>query len=179
MRAAEACAIHHVPIPIADAGEVLDAIDLGIAVCTADLHRVIFDNDLARTALAAMGARPGEIPACVRDVMTGVATPVTTAAGQRYFVRRRALTGGRVLVSITAAVVRERDLGDVLFRRFGLSHRERQVVNLLRRGMTNQQIADMLALSVATVKAYLTNVFVAIGVKNRLELIAFVERLEL
>lgn len=53
-----------------------------------------------------------------------------------------------------------------------LSGRERQVVRCVAAGMSNRELADLLAISPATVKAHLTHIFGKLGVKRRAEVIA-------
>ncbi len=48
-----------------------------------------------------------------------------------------------------------------------LSAREREVLDLVARGCTNQQIADVMLLSIDTIKTYLRRVYVKLGVENR------------
>ncbi|WUJ09784.1 response regulator transcription factor [Actinoplanes sp. NBC_00393] len=48
-----------------------------------------------------------------------------------------------------------------------LSPREREVALALARGNTNAQIADALAMSVATVKAHITHIFTKLDLNNR------------
>ena len=50
-----------------------------------------------------------------------------------------------------------------------LSARQREILGLLERGLTNREIAGVLAISIATVKAHLANLYVALGVTNRTE----------
>lgn len=52
-----------------------------------------------------------------------------------------------------------------------LSKRERQVVNAVAEGLTNQEIGERLGLSRHTVKNYLVHVFDKLGVSNRVELL--------
>lgn len=54
-----------------------------------------------------------------------------------------------------------------------LRMREVQVLELLRRDMTNQQIAAELSIAASTVRFHLRNVYVKLGVKRRGEAIAF------
>jgi DNA-binding NarL/FixJ family response regulator len=51
-----------------------------------------------------------------------------------------------------------------------LSRREQDVTILVCKGLTNEQIALWLKLSVSTVKSYLQNVFFKIDVRNKTEL---------
>ena len=52
-----------------------------------------------------------------------------------------------------------------------LSPRENEILKLAGRGMSNKEIANMLSLSVRTVKAHLTNIFNKMGVSCRTEAI--------
>jgi DNA-binding NarL/FixJ family response regulator len=59
---------------------------------------------------------------------------------------------------------------DLYNRWLCLSPREQDVTILVCKGLTNEQIALWLKLSVSTVKSYLQNVFLKIGVRNKTEL---------
>jgi DNA-binding NarL/FixJ family response regulator len=63
----------------------------------------------------------------------------------------------------------ERDL-------FGLTARERQITSLIVAGLTNQDIAEQLAVSCGTIKHHLTRIFDKTGVSSRLALSAFASR---
>jgi DNA-binding NarL/FixJ family response regulator len=52
-----------------------------------------------------------------------------------------------------------------------LSSREKQVVHCLVEGLTNREIAQMLAISQHTVKNYVYKIFEKLGVSNRVELV--------
>jgi DNA-binding NarL/FixJ family response regulator len=53
-----------------------------------------------------------------------------------------------------------------------LSSREYEVVRNVSSGLSNQEIADRLAISQATVKAHLTSIFQKLGIRHRAELVA-------
>jgi DNA-binding CsgD family transcriptional regulator len=53
-----------------------------------------------------------------------------------------------------------------------LSDREREVVRLVQRGLTNAEIAEALGISLATVKTHLTRSFRKLGARSRAEAIA-------
>lgn len=56
------------------------------------------------------------------------------------------------------------------FEALGITKREREIIKLIQAGRTNQEIADELFISVATVKDHNHNLFRKSGVRNRLEL---------
>jgi NarL family two-component system response regulator LiaR len=56
---------------------------------------------------------------------------------------------------------------------FDLTEREREVLNLVVQGYSNQQIADALIISLATVKAHISNILSKLQVSSRAEAIAF------
>jgi len=59
-----------------------------------------------------------------------------------------------------------------------LSHRERQVLELVRKGLTNAQIAERLFLAESTIKSHLASLFAKFGVHSRKEVAIAVEELE-
>jgi DNA-binding CsgD family transcriptional regulator len=56
------------------------------------------------------------------------------------------------------------------FKALGITAREQQIVELIQSGKTNQEIADQLFISLATIKDHNHNIFRKCGVRNRLEL---------
>ncbi len=54
-----------------------------------------------------------------------------------------------------------------------LSEREREVLALLARGHTNQQIADKLLLSIKTIETYRSRISDKLGLRDRAELVAY------
>jgi DNA-binding CsgD family transcriptional regulator len=54
--------------------------------------------------------------------------------------------------------------------RYGITGREREIIELICAGRTNQEIADRLFISLATVKDHNYNIFRKTGVRNRVEL---------
>ena len=56
---------------------------------------------------------------------------------------------------------------------FDLTEREREVLNLVVQGNNNQQIADALVISVATVKAHMSSILSKLQVSSRAEAIAY------
>jgi len=52
---------------------------------------------------------------------------------------------------------------------FGLTEREQEVLALLVKGSSNNEISSQLSISTATVKYHLTSIFTKLGAKNRVE----------
>jgi len=67
--------------------------------------------------------------------------------------------------------------GDPLAGAYGISKREGEVIQLVCRGLTNQEIADALFISLKTVKDHNYRIFQKTGVRNRVELVQLVQRL--
>jgi LuxR family maltose regulon positive regulatory protein len=60
-----------------------------------------------------------------------------------------------------------------------LTAREREVLCLIAAGLKNQEIADRLVISVATVKRHVTNIYGKLGVSRRIQAIAQAQELGL
>ncbi len=60
---------------------------------------------------------------------------------------------------------------EVMFEKYQLSKREREIVQLVLKGKTNRDIEEELFISLKTVKCHVYNIYQKIGVRNRLELI--------
>lgn len=56
------------------------------------------------------------------------------------------------------------------FELLGITRREREIIKLIQAGKTNQEIADSLFISIATVKDHNHNIFKKCATRNRLEL---------
>ncbi|MCK5136657.1 MAG: helix-turn-helix transcriptional regulator [Bacteroidales bacterium] len=54
--------------------------------------------------------------------------------------------------------------------KFEISKREREVIQLICKGLANQEIGDSLFISLQTVKDHIHRIFVKTGVKNRVQL---------
>jgi LuxR family maltose regulon positive regulatory protein len=60
-----------------------------------------------------------------------------------------------------------------------LSEREQEVLRLVAHGMSNREVAEVLYVTVGTVKKHLNNIFGKLGVKNRTQAVAQARRLGL
>jgi len=91
-----------------------------------------------------------ELSKAIRDAVSGRSTLSPEAA--------------RVLVQATRPTTQPSS---------GLTEREREVLNLVVQGCSNQQIADALVVSLATVKAHISSILGKLQVSSRTEAIAF------
>jgi DNA-binding CsgD family transcriptional regulator len=151
---------------------LLDELELGIVVIDLQRRRVRFANRTARVVLELDGDRlPAEIadPATVRSCVT-----FATVRGERVFARAKRLRCGDLMLTIA----NRRDDHVMALLRTGckLNPREIQVAELIARGLTNKRIAARLGLAQSTVKAYVTNIFCAVAVTSRTELLVALEQ---
>jgi DNA-binding NarL/FixJ family response regulator len=99
-------------------------------------------------------------------------SPTATGTGVR-----RALDAGAVRAIASGQSVVPRKLRASV-ERPAFSHRERQVLSFVSRGLTNAQIADKLFLSESTIKSHLSSAFSKFGVASRKEAAALFLDLE-
>lgn len=85
----------------------------------------------------------------------------------------RDATSGRSTLSPEAARVLVQATRPTQQAWFDLTERETEVLNHVVQGQSNQQIADTMVISVATVKAHISNILSKLGVSSRAEAIAF------
>jgi len=85
----------------------------------------------------------------------------------------RDAASGRSTLSPEAARVLVQDTRPTTQPSSGLTEREREVLNLVVQGHSNQQIADALVVSLATVKAHISSILGKLQVSSRTEAIAY------
>jgi DNA-binding NarL/FixJ family response regulator len=129
-----------------------------------------------RTAVRSATARFPGVPVVVVAALTKSGVHRTIDAGAAGFVLESQLES---TLAATIEAVRRGQLvvpGEVRRSvvRPALSYRERQILTLLVRGLTNRQIASELYLAESTVKTHLTSIFGKLGVGSRSEAAALV-----
>jgi DNA-binding CsgD family transcriptional regulator len=152
----------------------LDLIDLALVVWNRDRGRVVLANDRGARLLRAAGGTVDDPPAPLGGMLT--ACDDAPAHGEIVLDGARfALTATRIqdgsgdaLVLFTASPAPS---SDDFAGRYGLSPRERDIVERVCRGLSNDEIARATRLTVGTVKQYLNRIFAAVGVHSRAQLI--------
>jgi DNA-binding NarL/FixJ family response regulator len=162
---------------------VLDSLDLAIVVLSADLERELLRNAAAARLLpATLDELHPYIEGYVdsrRDVRR-MPPPVRLGVGGRAFYLRVTRAEGPPpveIVLLNEEVLRDADAFRLLNTRYGVSHREYQVVSALRQGKTNRQIAALLGLAEGTVSLYVHHLLARFGVPNRTRLVKVVDDL--
>ena len=74
---------------------------------------------------------------------------------------------GKHLFASKKGVEQEEALQHTDSNQFGLSSREKEVLAMLALGLSNQEIADKLFVSLNTVKTHLSNIYMKLDVKRR------------
>ncbi|ONI92194.1 DNA-binding response regulator [Saccharothrix sp. ALI-22-I] len=104
--------------------------------------------------------------------LTKDAGPALLVEAVRAAAQGNALISPQVTVRMLAHFARSTDKTDVGL----LTGREKDVVREVARGLTNQEIAAALYLSLSTVKTHLTSVHGKLGLRNRVEIAAWAWR---
>jgi len=89
------------------------------------------------------------------------------------------LRGSHVIDSIQvpqSSLAAENNSSNVTNSNYGLSGRQREVIEHLCQGQTNKAISNSMGLSVNTVKSHLTTIFKILEVRNRTEAVALLKR---
>ena len=63
--------------------------------------------------------------------------------------------------------------------KLGISNRELDVLDLMAKGLTNEEIGDQLYISLNTVKTHTSNIFVKLEVKRRTQAVEKAKRLNI
>lgn len=161
----------------------------GLVVCDADLA-VLFCTPRAVHFLGRLGmgperALPEQVARLVREQIEAndgsrIDRVPPLRGGSAVYVHAtplRAALPARVALWLREEVLRDDRLYASLKERFGISPREFQLAQLVRKGLSNRLIAEQLHLAESTVKVYLHRLYVECGVSSRTGLAALLERL--
>jgi DNA-binding CsgD family transcriptional regulator len=165
---------------------VLDQLRLPVFVFEGE--RQIYANDAARQLSDRLRAQDRiELRVVLLDYITALeesrgedrpATPsvtlLTSHAGEPFYLHVLPIARGRRRKLTTYAVAVRSSGADVqaFCRRYRLSAREGQMVELVVRGWGNREVAQALGITVTTAKKHLGRIFDKVGVDSRAQLVA-------
>ncbi|HYG16036.1 MAG TPA: LuxR C-terminal-related transcriptional regulator [Bacteroidia bacterium] len=109
------------------------------------------------------------------EVYAGIVALIFTAVGIWVGL---SLTAKKKRIVVTSAPVAVEDNEDIL-KELGISRREYEVLELVAQGLTNQQVADKLFVSLNTVKTHMTNLFAKLEVNRRTQAIQRAKELKI
>jgi DNA-binding CsgD family transcriptional regulator len=163
---------------------VCDA-DLNILYCSPRASHLV--KRLCTDAEIHLGrpkALPAALAACVKTQLAsreaGRTDHVAVGAGNAVEVQASTLRSSdraNVSIYLREEVLRDDDLFAALKERYSITMRGFQLAMLIRKGLTNRQMAERLTLAESTVKIYLHQLYRACGVSSRTGLIALLDRL--
>ncbi|GAA2119065.1 response regulator transcription factor [Nocardioides bigeumensis] len=130
--------------------------DVLVLTSFSDSERIVAALDAGAVGYLLKDADPEDVLAGIRSVREGGSPIHPRAARQLLGARASAADLSATSASLTA--------------------REAEVIELVRHGLANKQIARRLGISERTVKAHLTSAFAAIGVADRTQAALWAER---
>jgi len=81
----------------------------------------------------------------------------------------------KVLCALNELYAPAMDREALLYEKYGITEREREILSLLRAGYSRREIAESLCISMNTAKAHFRNIFVKLGVNSSEEAIKLIE----
>ncbi|MCJ8208309.1 LuxR C-terminal-related transcriptional regulator [Mucilaginibacter sp. RS28] len=112
------------------------------------------------------------------EIYAGIIAVIFTSLGIWLATR---LSKPKTVVIEKQVIVRDTEfiLNEAMMNELGISRRELEVLQLMASGLSNQQIADRLFVSLNTVKTHSSNLFGKLDVKRRTQAIEKAKRLKL
>lgn len=96
-----------------------------------------------------------------------------------FFVAFGAWLGLKLIGSSVEVIIPEFNANEMSLKETGISKREYEVLTLISKGDTNQEIADKLLVSLNTVKTHSSNLFLKLGAKRRTQAVQRAKELHL
>jgi two-component system, NarL family, response regulator LiaR len=101
------------------------------------------------------------------EIYIGVVAAIFTGVG--VWLGSRLIADKRDVVHAEPTPVVTPTIDHAAMRRVGISEREMEVLKLIAEGLSNQEIADKLFISLPTVKSHSSSLFAKLEVKRRTE----------
>jgi two-component system, NarL family, nitrate/nitrite response regulator NarL len=147
--------------------------------CTEILHSLTESRSKVRTILLSGAVEGEEISAAFELGARGLVLKESSTSAMLFKSIRTVMAGQYWIdsqgVSNPAQKLKQYKISnkEVMPKNFGLTPREREVLDKVVSGYSNKEIAGQLSISEQTVKHHITNIFDKLGVYNRLELTLF------
>ncbi|MDT2795910.1 response regulator [Enterococcus cecorum] len=91
----------------------------------------------------------------------------TSSAQQIAEAVRKTIVGERVIEEEVSEKIQNQDYANQYFLYEELTNREREVLDLIAQGKSNQEIAEILFITLKTVKTHVSNILAKLGVEDR------------
>ncbi len=171
---------------------VLNNLETGIALCDLRLQLLLFNGYFVRTCeeflkrrIRLKRALPGRIKKYLKGIIKGtmrgkIVKAVTSPYGEEFFFTVKQVSYGKrsfLLITFHKKVLREQELFKFLRREYRITEREFEIINYIKKGLHNREIAELLKVSENTVRSHLRRVFKKVDVSNRTELIGLIEEM--
>jgi DNA-binding NarL/FixJ family response regulator len=177
---------------LARSGEALVVCDSDLRIRYCSSRAILLLKRLSVEPLVRVPGRCGHAEV-LPEVLAAVVRAQVDSGADGQTARVRPLPGGNtievqtstlradgrasVCVYLREELLRDDALYGTLRERFSVSMRGFQLALLIRKGLTNRQIAERLNLAESTVKVYLYQLYRACGVSSRTGLVALLDRL--
>lgn len=161
----------------------------GLALCDAEL-RVLDATPLAVHLLGRIGASarerlPDKLASPVNEQLASndlsrTSRILTSSGGSVMHLHAASIAGDpaqRIMLFLREELLRDDELFARMRQELPISRRGFQLALLVRRGLSNQEIAEQLGLTESTVKVYLHHLYRDCGVSSRTALVALLARL--
>ena len=91
----------------------------------------------------------------------------TSSAQEIVEAVRKTIVGERVIEEEVSEKIQNQDYANQYFLYEELTNREREVLDLIAQGKSNQEIAEILFITLKTVKTHVSNILAKLGVEDR------------
>jgi DNA-binding NarL/FixJ family response regulator len=139
------------------------------------LHRLVAEGARVRVIVFTVFDTDDRIIAAVEAGAAGYLLKGAPRA-ELFAAVRTVAAGGSLLASVASSAVLRRVRGEVPPGGPSLTPREREVLEVLARGLGNKQIAAELGVSERTVKFHVSSLFAKLGAGNRTEAVTIAAR---
>ncbi len=171
---------------------VFNNLETGIALCDTRLQILLFNDYFIRTCqqffkrkITLKKALPERIRKSLKEIIDGpllgkMVRTVISPHGEEFFVTMKRVSYGKksfLLITFHKKVLRQQEIFEFLRTGYRITEREFEIINCIKKGFHNKEIAGLLKISINTVRSHLRTVFQKLDVSNRTELIGLIDEM--